>query len=356
MARALKLASGARYRTSPNPTVGAVLTRDGEVVGEGHHLGPGSAHAEVVALQRAGELARGATLWVTLEPCCHRGRTGPCTERLLAAGVAEVRIATLDPNPRVNGHGAELLQAAGVEVRVGEQEQRAKELIREFACWVTQGRPLVTLKFAMSLDGKVATSGGQSQWITSEPARERAHLLRSQHDAVLVGSGTVLADDPRLTARDGSRELRQPLRAVVDTRLRTPPGARLLQASGGPVLVATVAGADPARSGALTRAGAEVVELPAGSGGVDIAELLRQLARREVTSLLVEGGPTLLGSFLEQRLGDRIAAFLAPIVLGGVAAPGPFAGAGVASLGEGWRATGLRAEPVGRDLLLTAEV
>lgn len=356
MLRALELAARGRYRTSPNPPVGAVLMRSGEVVGEGYHAAAGEAHAEVVALDQAGELGRGATLWVTLEPCCSRGRTGPCTERLLAAGVAEVHAATIDPNPAVSGHGVALLREAGVTVIVGEGESQAKELIREFSVWVSSGRPLVTLKFAMSLDGKVATAGGESQWITSEPARQRAHQLRSEHDAVLVGSGTLLADNPRLNVRDRPAESAQPLRVVVDSRLRSPAESRIFSSPGGPVVVATVAGTDPGRQEALRQAGAEVMILPAVEGQVSLPDLLQALGARQVTSLLVEGGPTLLGAFAEKRLGDRIAAFVAPLVVGGNGAPGPFGGAGATSLDRSWKARGMRAEPVGPDLLLTAEV
>jgi diaminohydroxyphosphoribosylaminopyrimidine deaminase/5-amino-6-(5-phosphoribosylamino)uracil reductase len=204
MARALELAGRADHQTSPNPMVGAVLVRDGVVVGEGYHVRAGLAHAEVVALEAAGPQANGASLWVTLEPCCIQGRTPPCTERVLEAGVAEVHIATLDPNPRVHGRGLARLRGAGVKVILGERREEADTLIEEFAAWMTTGRPWVTLKFAMSLDGKVATSSGESQWITSEEARMRGHQLRCRHDAVMVGSGTVLADDPRLTARWGT--------------------------------------------------------------------------------------------------------------------------------------------------------
>jgi diaminohydroxyphosphoribosylaminopyrimidine deaminase/5-amino-6-(5-phosphoribosylamino)uracil reductase len=270
--------------------------------------------------------------------------------------VAEARVATLDPNPEINGQGVAQLRAAGVSVRVGEREEEAKALIREFSVWVRTGRPLVTLKFAMSLDGKVATVGGESQWITSDLGRARGHKLRVQHDAIMVGSGTVLADDPKLTARGGGEGDRQPLRVIVDSRLRTPPDAQVLKTPGGAVLVATVEDADPGRRRALEQAGAELLILPAEGDRVSLGALLQRLGDRQVTSLLVEGGPTLLGSFLAQRLGDRIAAFVAPVLLGGTGAPGPFGGPGAATLAQSWRAEGLRAEAVGPDLLLTADV
>jgi diaminohydroxyphosphoribosylaminopyrimidine deaminase/5-amino-6-(5-phosphoribosylamino)uracil reductase len=356
MARALELARRADHQTSPNPMVGAVVVRDGLVVGEGYHARAGLSHAEVVALEAAGPQARGATLWVTLEPCCIEGRTGPCTERILEAGVAEVHVATLDPNPRVHGRGLARLQGAGVRVVLGERRAEAESLIEEFAAWIATGRPWVTLKFAMSLDGKVATSGGESQWITSEEARARGHRLRCQHDAIMVGSGTVLADDPRLTVRWGVEGRRQPLRVVVDGRLRTPPTARLFEEREAGILIATLEGADPRRRRALEQAGAEVLVLPKGTAGVGLPELLGHLGRRQVVSVLVEGGPTLLGSFLEQRLGHRVVAFVAPRVLGGTRAPGPFGGEGAPRLEQSWQARGLRAELVGPDLLLTAEV
>lgn len=356
MERALELARLGKGQTSPNPMVGAVLVRDGTVVGEGYHARAGGVHAEVLALEQAGEQARGATLWVTLEPCCHQGRTGPCTARLLAAGVAAVHVATLDPNPRIHGDGVAQLRSAGVSVVLGEHEEEAKQLIREFAIWITSGRPSVTLKFAMSLDGKVATASGESQWITSELSRARAHQWRAEHDAVMVGSGTVLADDPRLNARQVAARSRQPLRVIVDSKLLTPPSARIFKSPGGEVLVATTENADPGRREALRLAGAQLLTFPDADGRVPLSDLLQRLGEREVTSLLVEGGPTLLGALWRQRLGDRIAAFVAPLLVGGVEAPGPFGGLGAATLDQGWRVERLHAEPIGPDLLLTAEV
>jgi diaminohydroxyphosphoribosylaminopyrimidine deaminase/5-amino-6-(5-phosphoribosylamino)uracil reductase len=265
-------------------------------------------------------------------------------------------VATLDPNPEVNGRGVALLRAAGLRVEVGEREEEARALIREFGHWVRTRVPLVTLKFAMSLDGKVATVGGDSQWITSDLGRARGHQLRAQHDAIMVGSGTVLADDPQLTARNGDDVGRQPLRVVVDGRLRMPSDAKVLRTAGGAVVVATTGDPDAGRRRALEQAGAEILVLPADEGKVSLPALLQRLGEREITSLLVEGGPTLLGSFLAQRLGNRIAAFVAPILLGGAGAPGPFGGPGAATLDQSWRAEGLQAEVVGPDLLLTAEV
>ncbi|MGH7612074.1 MAG: bifunctional diaminohydroxyphosphoribosylaminopyrimidine deaminase/5-amino-6-(5-phosphoribosylamino)uracil reductase RibD [Candidatus Dormibacteria bacterium] len=356
MGVAIAAARRGDYRTSPNPMVGAVLVRDGTVLAEGYHRGAGLPHAEVEALERARERVQGADLYVTLEPCCHQGRTGPCTEVLLQAGLRSVHVATLDPNPRVCGQGVERLRAGGLEVVLGERAEDARALIEEFRVWITTGLPFVSLKYAASLDGKVATAAGQSQWITSAAARDLAHELRRRHDAVLVGSGTVLADDPRLNARARGAEARQPARVVLDRRLRTPPSARLLKSPGGPVLVATAEEPDPDRRRALERAGAEVLPLPQDSGGLSLPALLGELGRRQLTSVLVEGGPSVLGSFLERRFGNRVLAFMAPLLLGGTDAPGPFGGRGAEALAGGWELTRLHAEPVGRDLLLVGEV
>jgi len=355
MAEALRLARLGDHRTSPNPMVGAVVTVGGELIGAGYHARAGGPHAEVVALDAAGDRARGSTLHVTLEPCVHLGRTGPCVERIIASGVARVEIATEDPNPLVRGAGVQRLRAAGIAVGVGAHGDEARELIRAFATWVTTGLPLVTLKFAMSLDGKLATATGESRWITGPESRRRAHLLRHEHDAILVGSGTVLQDDPRLTTRLVGRRARQPLRVVADARLRIPPGARAIQAGERPALVATWAGAPADRREQLEAAGAECMVVEAPGGRLDLRDLARQLAARGCTSLLVEGGSTLLGSCLTEGLVDRVTAFVAPILVGGDEAPGAVGGGGIGRLAEAVRLTRLRCEPLGDDFCLTGE-
>ena len=356
MMRALELAALADYETSPNPMVGAVVLNDGAVVGEGYHRRAGEAHAEVVALEQAGERARGAQLWVTLEPCCTTGRTGPCVERILESGVSAVHVAMADPNPSVDGRGIAALRSAGVAVTVGENEAEAAHLIEAYAVWVRTGIPFVTVKVAMSLDGKVATAGGQSQWITSEEARADGHRLRHSHDAIMVGSGTVLRDDPTLTARYGFERGRQPLRVVLDGRLRTPAHAKLFQERSLPVLVATAAPADPVLRKSLEAAGAEVLEFEARGGRPALRSVLRNLGRRDVISVLVEGGPTLLSSLQEERVGNRVVSFIAPAILGGRGAPSPFGGEGVVGLDDAWRLRWTGAVSVGPDLRLTAEV
>ena len=334
MVRALSLARQAVGSVSPNPAVGAVVVKDGAVVGEGWTQPPGQDHAEVMALRQAGRKASGAVLYTTLEPCNHLGRTPPCTDAIIEVGIVEVRSAVVDPNPVVNGWGLSRLQEVGIKTSVGEQEEEARELMEAYTKFITTGDPFVTAKFAMSLDGKIATRTGDSKWITGEGARGYVHRLRAESDAIMVGINTVLADDPQLTARDdqGDPLIRQPLRVVVDSRGRTPPQARLL-AEPGETLVA-IARADGTARGKLTRAGAEVESIPAQDGSVDMAELLRLLGQRDKTSVLVEGGGTLLGSLFDRGLVDKVVAFIAPTIVGGGESPSPVAGTGVETVAD----------------------
>lgn len=355
MRRALALARRAAGRTRPNPMVGAVVVREGRVVGEGYHRQAGTPHAEVHALQAAGPLARGATLYVSLEPCAHHGRTPPCTDAILAAGIRRVVAATVDPNPLVAGRGLERLRRAGLEVATGVLEEEARELNAAFFKYITAGRPLVTFKYAMTLDGKVASRTGAARWISSPAARRLVHRWRAAADAVVVGVGTVLADDPELTVR--LVRGRDPVRVVVDSRLRTPASARVVAAaarSPAPTWIATTELAPPERRAALAAAGAEVLVLPARGGRVDLHGLLAELARREITGVLLEGGPTLAAAFLEEGLVDRVAAFVCPLLLGGVTAPGPVGGAGRADPAEALPLQDVRWRRVGDDLLVTA--
>ncbi|MBI4493918.1 MAG: bifunctional diaminohydroxyphosphoribosylaminopyrimidine deaminase/5-amino-6-(5-phosphoribosylamino)uracil reductase RibD, partial [Chloroflexi bacterium] len=315
----------------------------------------GGDHAEVVALRQAGEAARGATLYVTLEPCCHYGRTPPCTDAVIAAGVAEVSLALEDPSPWVAGRGRAALEAAGIRVRCGERAAEARRLNEGYFKWVTTGLPFVTAKYAMTLDGKTATHTGSSRWISGELARERVGRMRSQADAVVVGVGTVLADDPQLTARDAAGALlpRQPARVVLDSQARTPPSARLLApGSGRRTLVVTTAEAEPARVRALEAAGAEVVAVAPAGEHVDPRAAFAELARRQITSVLVESGGRLLAALVEARLVDRVAAFIAPKLVGGAHAPGPVQGEGVAEMSQALVLSEASYERVGDDLLV----
>ena len=352
MRQALSLARMALGRVSPNPAVGAVVVKDGRVVGTGFTHPPGGPHAEVVALAEAAQAASGATLYVSMEPCVHHGRTPPCTEAIIAVGLAEVHLAALDPNPKVNGAGKAALEGAGIAVTVGEEAQEAQQVIEAFAKHVVTRLPFVTAKFAMSLDGKIATGTGDSQWITGDEALHEAHRLRAEHDAVMVGIGTALADNPRLTARDLQQPLpRQPLRVVVDSGGRLSASSAMLQEPGD-TLVA-VAGAPVGHREALTASGAEVVQLPGPDGRVDLPGLLKLLGERDVTSLLVEGGGELLGALFDLGLVDKVVAFVAPVVIGGAQAPSPVGGGGVPRLAEALRLRDVAYQVVGQDMMVS---
>ena len=329
MDRALRLAERGIGLTSPNPVVGAVLIRDERVVGEGAHLRAGGPHAEAAALGAAGSAARGATCYVTLEPCAHFGRTPPCADALVRAGVSRVVVAIGDPHREVDGRGLARLRAAGVGVALGTREAEARALNRAFFCAVTAGRPHVTLKAAMTLDGKIAAADGESRWITGEAARLEAHRLRFSADAILVGIGTVLADDPELTVRHPALPWKEPLRVVVDSRLRIPPDARVLRSGdAGRVLVACVAPAPAGPVASLRARGAAVLELPGDGERVDLRALLASLRALDVIAVLAEGGGKLGGALVEADLVDRVAFFVAPRLLGGRDAPGPLGGRG----------------------------
>jgi diaminohydroxyphosphoribosylaminopyrimidine deaminase/5-amino-6-(5-phosphoribosylamino)uracil reductase len=320
MARALALAQLGIYSTPPNPAVGCVLVRDGRVVGEGHHRRTGGPHAEAHALEAAGEAARGATAYVTLEPCAHFGRTPPCTRALLAAGVARVVCALRDPNPRVTGSGLEELARVGVAIESGLLAADAAELNRGFVRRMSSGRPWVTLKTGASLDGRTALADGSSRWITGEAARADVQRLRARASAVVTGIGTVLADDPSLTVREPGLELlgRRPLRIVLDSRLRIPGTARVLD-DAAPAIVFTTQAASDAR--ALEEGGVHIEALPARDDRIDLASLLDRLSALECNEILVEAGAGLAGSFLEAGLVDEFVLYVAPCVLGDSARP-----------------------------------
>ncbi len=358
MRRALALARLAEGRTSPNPLVGAVIVKNGQVVGEGYHHRAGQPHAEIEALRAAGDSARGGTLYVTLEPCAHHGRTPPCTDAVIAAGLAEVYYAIGDPNPRVNGKGYAQIEAAGIKVHRGLCEEEAHELNRPFFKHVTTGRPFITAKFAMSLDGKIATRTGDSHWITNSASRQRGHQLRNVTDAILVGAGTVLADDPQLTTRLDSDDIHHPLRIIADSRGRVPLSARVFDpALPGQTVLATTAAAIPAHCAELSARGVEVWRLPSDSQGrVSLTALLDEIGRRGMLTLLVEGGSELLGAFFAERLVDRVWAFIAPVIIGGQDAPGPVGGTGVEQLSQAIRLCCLETETLDGDMWIRADV
>jgi diaminohydroxyphosphoribosylaminopyrimidine deaminase / 5-amino-6-(5-phosphoribosylamino)uracil reductase len=349
---ALGEAAAADYATSPNPMVGAVVAHDGEVVSVGRHERAGEPHAEVNALRAAAGRAERADLFVTLEPCTVHGRTAPCVDAVIAARPRRVVIAMLDPNPAVAGRGAAALEAAGIVVTVGLGGDAAERLNRFYLTHMRTGRPFVTAKFAASLDGRIATRTGDSRWITSEASRTLAHRLRERHDAVLVGVGTVLADDPALTVRVNGA-VRQPRRVVVDSELRTPPSARLFASPGGPIIIATTDAATATPRMELERAGAEVLVMPAHNGHVDLGELLSTLGARQVISVLAEGGANVLGSLRDARLIDSVVAFLAPRLIGGADATAAIGGLGAASLADTLDLTDVEVERLGGDVIVT---
>ena len=320
MIQAIEIGQGGH--PSPNPHVGAVVVKDKRKIAQGHHERAGEEHAEIVALREAGSDAKGATLYVSLEPCNHEGRTPPCTDAILASKVARVVVGCLDPNPHVTGGGIERLRAAGIEVLEGVSEAEAKRLIAPWTKHITRGLPYVTLKLALSLDGRIATRSGLSKWVTGPEARALVHALRARHDAVAIGIGTAISDDPRLTVRDAPGP--SPLRVVFDTRLRLSPHSRLVEtAPEVPTWVMCSSDAEASNEEALTTRGVEVLRSPrAAEGRLDAESALRMLASRGVVTLMGEGGAELAGSILAGRLADELHAFVAPILLGPRGRPG----------------------------------
>jgi diaminohydroxyphosphoribosylaminopyrimidine deaminase/5-amino-6-(5-phosphoribosylamino)uracil reductase len=357
MRAALGLARRGLGSVAPNPAVGCILVRDGVVVGRGWTQQGGRPHAETEALRRAGASARGATAYVTLEPCAHRGQTPPCAEALIAAGIARCVIAIEDPDPRVAGRGLDMLRGAGIAVATGLLAPEAEALNAGFLKRVRTGRPLVLLKLASSLDGRIATSTGESRWITGEAARRMGHLLRRRCDAVMVGSGTLLADDPELTVRLAGLDGAPPWRIVVDGRLRTPLAAKFVRhARQSPSVILTLAGGDRRRRQALAECGVRLVDIPPDADGrVDLARALGELGKLGLTRILVEGGATLAAALLRGKLVDRLAWFRSAGVIGGdgLAAVAPFGVAGLAAQARGVRLSVMR---IGEDLLETFDL
>ncbi|HOV78522.1 MAG TPA: bifunctional diaminohydroxyphosphoribosylaminopyrimidine deaminase/5-amino-6-(5-phosphoribosylamino)uracil reductase RibD [Bacillota bacterium] len=356
MSLALELAARGQGRTSPNPAVGAVVVKEGKIIGQGYHLRAGTPHAEINAMKEAGEGARGATLYVTLEPCCHYGRTGPCTEAVIEAGIARAVVAMVDPNPAVSGKGIDKLRRAGIEVTLGVMEAEARELNEVFVKYITTGLPFVVAKAAVSLDGKIATSAGESKWITGPEARAYAHRLRDRYDAVMVGIGTVLADDPLLTARLPAGDGRDPVRVILDSAARTPLHSKVLnRQSPARTIIAVTAAAPREKTEALAATGAEVLEVNEGPR-VDLAELMRLLSKKEITSVLVEGGSAVHGSAFAAGIVDKVVWFIAPRIIGGTTAPGPVGGRGVEDLTDAVKVERLKVHRLGEDLCIEGYV
>ena len=354
MSRALDLARNATAPTSPNPTVGAVIVAEGEIVGEGLTEPPPGRHAEAVALEQAGERARGAVLFVILEPCRHFGRTPPCTASIIDAGIAEVHYAVADPG-ETSGGGHSVLEDAGIRVMAGEGEAEARRINEAFFKQRETGLPFVVAKFAVSLDGRIAAASGDSRWVSGPTAREWSHRLRTRIDAIICGSETIVLDDPQLTARpDGEDAERQPLRVVVDSRGRVPPMARVLERTDWALtMVATSEDASAAWRASIEATGAEVLTFAKHGERVDLEELLRELARRDVVTALVEGGGVLLGGFFDRGLVDKVHAIIAPIIVGAADAPGAVAGEGAYRMADALRLRDVEVERLGEDILVT---
>jgi diaminohydroxyphosphoribosylaminopyrimidine deaminase/5-amino-6-(5-phosphoribosylamino)uracil reductase len=354
MRMALRLGRRGVGRTSPNPPVGAVVVAHGTVVGRGFHRKAGAAHGEAAALHAAGARARGATLYVTLEPCAHHGRTPPCTQAVIASGVRRVVIGTRDPNPRVPGNGMRQLRAAGIEVSSGVLQAECDELLAAFRKHVTTGQPLVTLKLAASLDGRIATATGDSRWITGEDSRRYVHRLRAEHDAILVGAETIIRDDPELTCR--MRGGRNPWRVILDGRLRLPLQARVLtNAAPAATLVITGHGVSAAKVRQVRERGVEVVSLAAKAGRIPIARVMRELGKRNIMSVLIEGGATVATAALAAGVVDRMLVFLAPKLIGGDGRP-MLETLGVRRVRDALAVGPLRVRRFARDVLIATQV
>jgi len=354
MARALELARELSGKVSPGASVGCVIVKDGRVIAEGRHEGPGTPHAEAVALANAAAAARGAVAYTTLEPCCHHGNTPPCCDALIAAGVTEVHFSHIDPDQRVSGQGQARLEAAGVRVIVGEGETEARKINEGFIKHRSTGRPFVIAKFAASLDGKIAATSGDSRWVSGPQTLEWSQALRQRIDAIAVGAETVVVDNPQLTARVGDALAeRQPLRVVLDSKGRTPSEANVL-GQGAPTLIATTAASPKDWRSAMTTAGAQIEVLPADAGGrVDLPALLDLVAARGVLTLLIEGGGVLHGSFFDQRLVDKVHAVIAPMIIGGATSAMAVAGQGASRMADALRLHDVTVERLEDDMLVT---
>lgn len=351
MNEALNLAKKGEGRTSPNPMVGAVIVKNGQIVGEGFHEKAGEPHAEINALKAAGEAAKDATIYVTLEPCAHFGRTGPCADALINAKIKRAVVAMTDPNPKVAGKGVKKLQAAGIEVTLGVLEEKAKKLNEVFFKWITTGIPFVNLKTAMTLDGKIATKTGESKWITGEESRLKGHQLRNAVDGIIVGINTVAMDNPILTSRIAGGK--NPIRIILDSKGQIPLKSNVLTDNEAKTIIAVSENAKSENIKNIKNAGVEVIVC--GKDRVDIEELLKILGEREITSILVEGGGEVLYSFIEKNLFDRVYAFVAPKILGGKSSRLAVAGAGFDSLDDAALLTNIEVSRLGEDILIVGD-
>jgi diaminohydroxyphosphoribosylaminopyrimidine deaminase/5-amino-6-(5-phosphoribosylamino)uracil reductase len=359
MEQALSMAKLALGQVSPNPAVGAVIVKNDEIIGQGYTQPPGSSHAEIMALEQAGDAARGAVLYVTLEPCCHYGRTPPCTKSIIEAGISEVHMAILDPNPLVNGKGRVELENAGIKTLLGEKDKKAREINEAYIKYQSTGLPFVTVKYAMSLDGKIATFSGDSKWISGEESRHFVHNLRYINDAIMAGVNTVLKDDPQLTARcgggRGGTAKKQPLRIIIDGMGLTPVKAKVFTEPGNTLIVIARETTEQEKEN-YRSVGAEILEIPSNDGYIELKELMKELGRRQVMSVLVEGGSILFGSMFDQKLVDKVVAFVAPIIIGGDKAKTAIGGRGVEKVMDAVKLKNLSEERFGDDIMFIGYV
>ncbi len=353
MRRALELAGKAAGRTSPNPMVGAVMVKNGRVIAEGYHKKAGRPHGEIEALRKAGKRARGAQMFVNLEPCCHQGRTPPCTDAIIESGIKEVYVGMRDPNPLVAGKGIRQLKRAGISVHSGLLKSECQRLNEVFVKYIQTGIPFVTLKSALSLDGKIATSTGESQWITGPEARERVHRMRDQIDAILVGAGTVLKDNPRLTTRLKKGKGHNPARVILDARAEIPLSARVfLHAKQERVIYVTTSKASAVRVNRLKDRGIEVQVLSGRGSHISLIKLIKLLGQVGIASVLLEGGGGINASALKEGVVDKVVLFLAPLIIGGDSAPGVVGGSGIKHLKQALPIKNLTVTPVGADWMV----
>lgn len=353
MRRAIKLALKAKGKTSPNPLVGAIIVKDGKIVGEGFHLRAGEPHAEINALKVAGDKAKGGEIYLNLEPCSHTGRTPPCVEALIQSQIKKVFVGMVDPNPLVQGKGIKILQEAGIEVKVGILEAECRKLNEIFIKYITTRKPFVILKVAASLDGRIATDTGDSKWITNEKSRKYVHRLRSEVDAVLVGIGTVEKDNPQLTCRLKNQQGKDPVRIIVDSTLRISPEAKVLNLNSlSPTIIATTDRAKPEKIKIIEGKGARVMIIPSRDR-VDLNALMDALGKEEITSVLIEGGSEVNTAALEAGIVDKIIFFYAPRIIGGKKAPLIMEGKGFSLINECWQVYQMEVRRFGEDVMIS---
>lgn len=356
MQRSITLARRGEGLTMPNPIVGAVLVKQGKVVGEGYHARAGGPHAEIVALKKAKGRARGADLFITLEPCCHHGRTPPCTDALIESGVRRVFIGVRDPNPLVSGKSMRKLRAAGIEVETGILKKECAGLIEYFTKFIRTGLPFVILKAAVSLDGKIATAGGESKWITGPEARKRGHQLRAKVDAILVGADTVIKDNPQLTGRPSPMHEWYPMRVVVDPNMRVPLKSRIFDFLPHHAVAVVTTPEEHPKKNRLKKLGVFLIEIPLKRGTIPFRKILLELAKLNCTSVLVEGGGETHSRILKEKMADRVMWFLAPVLIGGKDAPSSIGGEGIKKLKDAWRLKNMRMEHLGPDILIEGDL